>query len=121
MEHYEEKFGVPSIKEYIIKIAKIVAWNIWQMDGIKFVIPNSCHTEMKKISKVVENYSLFDDSEKHDIPDDPEELECECPGCEKNDHSKHNGFYCRIYDWPANESVEFFSFIKKGAQNNGEI
>ena len=44
-EHYENKFIVPAIKEYLIRIAKIVSWNIWQMDGIKYVVPNSCHPE----------------------------------------------------------------------------
>ena len=99
-EHYEEKFGVPAIKEYLIKIAKIVAWNIWQMDGIKFVVPNSCHPEENPQT------SFFDDSP----------TTYDCPGCAKNDHSKHNGIYCRTYDWPSNESVEFYSFIRKGAK-----
>lgn len=100
-EHYEYKFTIPAIKEYLIKIAKIVAWNIWQMDGLKFVVPNSCHTEADaqlNIFGVVTNA---------------------CPGCATNDHSKHNGIYCRIYDWSHNGSVEFYSFIKKGAKNNG--
>ena len=86
-----------------VQIAKIVAWNIWQMDGIKFVVPNSCHQEEDV------QLTLFG-----------EEIEIhECPGCERNDNSLHNGIYCRIYDWPANESVEFYSFVKKGALYHG--
>lgn len=99
-EHYDEKFGIPAIKEYLIMIAKIVAWNIWQMDGIKFVVPNSCHPEEDPQSSLFEESPIFH----------------ECPGCAKNDHSMHNGIYCRTYDWPANESVEFYSFIRKGAK-----
>lgn len=102
-EHYEHKFTVPAIKEYLIKIAKIVAWNIWQMDGIKFVVPNSCHPEQ------LAQLTLF--------PEEP--IMHECTGCTTNDHSKHNGIYCRIYDWSHNASVEFYSFIKKGARDNG--
>lgn len=101
-EHYEYKFTVPAIKKYLIKIAKIVAWNIWQMDGIKFVVPNSCHDEHDA------QLNIFGDIVTN-----------ACPGCAANDHSKHNGIYCRIYDWSHNGSVEFYSFIKKGAQNNG--
>ena len=102
-EHYEDKFTVPAIKEYLIQIAKIVAWNIWQMDGIKFVVPNSCHQE-----EDVQLTLFGEETEIH-----------ECPGCERNDNSLHNGIYCRIYDWPANESVEFYSFVKKGALYHG--
>jgi len=100
-EHYEHKFTVPVIKEYLLKIAKIVAWNIWQMDGIKFVVPNSCHKET--------------DQQISFLEDDTMEISADCPGCKKNNHSLHNGIYCRIYDWSANESVEFYSFIRKGA------
>ena len=42
-DYYEDKFGVYPIKEYLREIAEILSWNIWQMDGLKFVIPNTCH------------------------------------------------------------------------------
>lgn len=99
-EHYEDKFVVPAIKEYLIDIAKIVAWNIWQMDGIKFVVPNSCHLE-----------------EEMQISFSNENVMHECPGCAKGDHSQHNGIYCRTYDWPSNRSVEFYSFVKGGRKD----
>ena len=101
-EYYDEKFGIPAIKEYLYEIAKIAAWNIWQMDGIKFVVPNSCYEEADA------QLNLFGFS-----------VTQACPGCTTGDHSRHNGIYCRIYDWPANRSVEFYSFIKKGAKRNG--
>lgn len=101
-EHYEDKFAIPVIKKYLISIAKIVAWNIWQMDGIKFVVPNSCHSE-----------------EDMQISLSGEAIMYECPGCSKGEHGKHNGIYCRTYDWSYNASVEFYSFIKKGEKNNG--
>lgn len=102
-EHYEYKFIVPAIREYLIEIAKIISWNIWQMDGIKFVVPNTCHSEEEK------QISLFEE----------EVILHECPGCQNNDHSRHNGIYCRIYDWSHNASVEFYSFIKKGGVYHG--
>lgn len=104
-EYYEDRFAVPASKEYLIEIAKVVAWNIWQMDGIKFVVPNSCHPEKNSQEQMKEFES-----------DDVGKL---CPGCAKNDHRRHNGIYCRTYDWPSNESVEFYSFIKKGEKRNG--
>ena len=29
--------------ELLRMVANIIAWNIWQMDGMKYVVPNSCH------------------------------------------------------------------------------
>ena len=98
-EHYHEKFGVAPSDRYLLMIAKIAAWNIWQMDGIRFVVPNSCHLPEEQ------QVCLFDE-----IP------EGACRGCLKNDHSRHNGIYCRTYDWSANRSVSFYSLVKKGAK-----
>ena len=98
MDYYYAKFQVAPIKEYLIELAKILAWNIWQMDGIKFVIPNSCK------DNVTEYVNILGETIRDVV---------KCVGCQKNDHSKHNGIYARTYDWSANESVEFYSFIKE--------
>ncbi len=105
IEFYESKFGVPPIPEYLSDIAKVLAWNIFQMDGIKFVVPNSC----KNISVTTETLIGAETKEQR------------CVGCQKNDHSKHNGIYCRTYDWVANESVEFYSAFVRGKANNGKV
>lgn len=103
IEHYEDKFEVPPIFKYLSEIAKVLAWNVFQMDGIKYVVPNSCKNE------TVKTETLFGVETKE---------EC-CIGCQKNDSGKHNGIYCRTYDWVANESVEFYSaFIKRGKRND---
>ena len=67
------------------------------MDGLKFVIPESC--------KEVEEgqLTLFDD-EAEKQP---------CPGCAKNDPYAHTGIYCIIKDWKANKKVTFVSLLKK--------
>ena len=105
IEHYEDKFEVPPIPEYLLDIAKVLAWNVFQMDGIKYVVPNSCKNE------IVKTETLFGVETKE---------EC-CIGCQKNDSGKHNGIYCRTYDWVANESVEFYSTFIKGGKRNGKI
>ena len=105
IEHYEDKFEVPPIPEYLLDIAKVLAWNVFQMDGIKYVVPNSCKNETFKTE------TLFGVETKE---------EC-CIGCQKNDSGKHNGIYCRTYDWVANESVEFYSTFIKGGKRNGKI
>lgn len=96
VDNYLDKFGTYPAKEYLLEIAEILSWNIWQMDGLKYVIPNSC----KPTSRL--QMSLFDDEE---------ELE-ECEGCRKGDNRKHTGIYCKIKDWKTNEIVKFVSLIK---------
>lgn len=96
IDYYEAKFaGLPS-KERLREIAEILTWNIWQMDGLKFVIPNSCHNE-----KVVE-YLLWGEETHEEY----------CEGCRKNNRNKHNGIYCYIMDWEKNKRVKFVSLIK---------
>lgn len=74
-DYYEDKFGVYPIKEYLREIAEILSWNIWQMDGLKFVIPNTCHN-----SKIIE-YTLFGEEVREEF----------CEGCRKNNKNRHNG------------------------------
>lgn len=95
IDYYEAKFaGLPS-KERLREIAEILTWNIWQMDGLKFVIPNSCHNE-----KVVE-YLLWGEETHEEY----------CEGCRKNNRNKHNGIYCYIMDWEKNKRVKFVNLI----------
>ncbi len=96
IDYYTQKFGNFPIIEYLLEIAEIISWNIWQMDGLKFVIPNSCKT----VDEIV--YTLFGE-EHHKV---------ECEGCKANNPHKHNGIYCYIMDWSTNKRVKFASLIK---------
>lgn len=98
IEYYYAKFGKVPQEESLLSIAEIISWNLWQMDGLKCVVPKSCHPE--KI--VVQN--LFD----------TKEIVKECEGCKTGDIHKHNGIYCKIKDWSNNEILSFESLIKDG-------
>lgn len=99
LEFYFDKFDVFAIEEYMLDIAKVVCWNIWQMDGIKCVIPNSCvDKEEIKITLLGEEKTII-----------------KCPGCVKNDHSLHTGIYAKSYDWTHDHSFDFYSMIKGGS------
>ena len=100
IDYYENKFGVFPIKEYLREIAVIISWNIWQMDGLKFVIPESC-AEVES-----DQLSLFDEQKE------PQQ----CPGCKKNDPYSHTGIYCKIMDWEENKTVKFVSFLDKSRE-----
>ena len=92
-DYYEKKFKVYPSRDQFRKVAEIISWNIWQMDGLKFVIPNSCHEE-----RSIQSGFFFGAEE--------EKLH-HCEGCEKNDPNKHNGIYCYIMDWKEGKKVKF--------------
>ena len=96
IDYYVERFENYPIKEYLEEIAKILSWNIFQMDGLKFVIPDSCKPAPKL------QMSFFND-------DKPEE----CPGCKKNNNSKHTGIYCKIMNWETKRSIKFINLFKE--------
>lgn len=90
-EHYEDKFGKSLEAEDLAEFAKVISWNIWQMDGLKSVVPNSCCTK-----EIIEQ-DLFESC----VVAKP------CEGCLKGDNKKHNGIYCCIMDWEKRKKVRF--------------
>ncbi len=84
IENYKFKFGKEPLLKSIKYIAYIISWNVWQMDGLKGVVPNSCKTTHKT------NVNLFGVEETQTSF---------CQGCLKEDLAKHNGIYCLIKDW----------------------
>lgn len=99
IDHYKDRFKGenPSI-ELIREIAVIVSWNLWQMDGIKFVIPCSCHDVIKKETDLFETRTV----------------RTSCEGCKTGNKRKHNGIYCRIRDWQTDEILTAVSMFEKG-------
>ena len=84
IDFYKEKFGEEPPKRALRTMAYIISWNLWQMDGLKMVIPETCHED------VIFTPSLFDRNDRTIIP---------CQGCKSGDHRLHNGIKCRIRDW----------------------
>lgn len=97
VEYYQEVFhSIPKSKQ-LLEFAEIISWNIWQMDGIKFVIPNTCHIEEQTTD------NLFGERLVQ---------RCECPGCQRDDVFKHNGVYPYIMDWLEKKPIRFVDFMK---------
>ena len=104
IEFFHNKYKKYFSSEISREFAEIISWNIWQMDGIKYVIPNTCH------SFTDFDHSFFE----------VKEIRKNCPGCETGDHLKHNGIYAAIMDWDENKVVRFVDLVS-GGKRNGTI
>ena len=100
IDYYQGRFSEMPSNEELQEIAKIISWNIWQMDGLKFVIPNSC----KPVPKLQQSFfDLIDGTKDETEP---------CPGCEKGDNKKHSGIYCKIMDWQKKKPIRFIDLTE---------
>lgn len=104
IDNYIFKFNKKPTIEQQKEIAHIISWNLWQMDGIKFVIPNSCENE----KVVVAQLNLFGEEEKEKI---------ECYGCKKNNLKRHNGIYSKIMNWNTKRTKLFYKLVEEGSKN----
>lgn len=95
IDYYKAKFGREPQLKSLQYIAYIISWNIWQMDGLKGVIPNSCG-QRKTI-----DHTFFGDEERVSV----------CKGCKNNDIRSHNGTYAIIKNWNAKKGKEKIRFI----------
>lgn len=97
IENFTFKFETEPPLNYILNIAEIISWNIWQMDGLKGVIPNSCKDEIIDIADFFETKTSIK----------------KCKGCETQNIKSHNGIYCNIMDWDTENPIKFISLLEK--------
>lgn len=95
LDYYKEKFGKLPLQRSMLYIAYIISWNIWQMDGLKGVVPDSCKNGPQMINTIF----------------GPQEETVICPGCKdgipakfvkKEDPAKAKTFaehYMYIKEW----------------------
>jgi hypothetical protein len=104
IENYIYKFQKEPLLKSIQYIAYIISWNIWQMDGLKGVIPNTCGIKPTNILNL--------HGEIEDMP---------CVGCKTDDIKRHNGVQCLIKDWFSKDKktgkigrkIRFIELLKK--------
>jgi hypothetical protein len=101
IDYYRDKFKRKPRSKLQKEIAEIIAWNIFQMDGLKYVIPMSCKNEEITIKG---EETLF---EKEDNPIEVRP----CVGCAKKTAINHNGIYIKIMDWVKGESIIFVDIV----------
>ena len=98
IEYFQAKFHKAPLLKSINFIAYIISWNLWQMDGLKGVVPESCRNGVME-----KELTLFGEQEK----------QVNCLGCQHDDIRKHNGQYCLIRDWKNDKKkIRFIDLLK---------
>lgn len=102
VEYFADKFhGRKPGADWVERIACVISWNVWQMDGLRGVVPGSCHNRV--------------------AGEEPQALmEGDCPGCRDGNVRLHNGKRCIIRDWGTpdpetgeeDRKIEFIDLLK---------
>jgi len=101
IDYYQDKNNKTPSLELQKEIAEIIAWNIFQMDGLKYVIPMSCKKE-EVIVKGVETLFGKEDDRVEEKP---------CQGCENKTAKNHNGEYVKIRNWKEGKIIRFVDIV----------
>lgn len=100
-DYYLERMEKEPDKPLLRKVAGIIAWNIWQMDGLKDTVP---------LGKQMDTYhqiNLFELIGDNDSPNASDALEPE------------EATYCKIMDWRRENSV-IYRNLKEGRTKMGK-
>ena len=88
VEHYSGRWSREPDKKELMKIANVIAWNLWQMDGLHDVVP------LGKPYEEYEQLTMFELSEE--------------------DAEQQESIPCKIYDWRRDNSLLFLNLKKEG-------
>lgn len=106
IDYYEAKFNKKPSLKVREEFAEIISWNIFQMDGLRNVVPMSCHEE-----------NVFAPPKLTLFGEEPATNQMfACRGCENNAPNAHNGIYVKIMDWEKNRPIKFVELL---SQENG--
>ena len=94
IDNMEEKFGhKPNLVE-LKKVANIVSWNLWQMDGLTYTIPFATAREENHQMSIFE-FFMGEETEEDELP-----------------KRSPDAPICKIRDWRADCSVEYTTLLK---------
>jgi hypothetical protein len=101
IDYYKDKLKKSPSLKLQKEIAEIIVWNIFQMDGLKYVIPMSCKTEQVTIKEMETLFGKEDDR----VEEKP------CKGCENKTAKNHNGTYVQTMDWKEDKIIRFVDIL----------
>ena len=93
-EHLFHRWRQKVDKAWLEKLCNVIAWNLWQMDGIHGCVPvppAPTEEQLSLFPPMPEQTNLFGEIEKHDIP-------------------------CRLYDWRGDRSISYTTLREKGTK-----
>ena len=90
-DYFKSLFGRDPDPEILKKVAEVISWNIWQMDGISMTVP---YSKAKKEYVQSDLSAFLDDIELH-IEEQPDEA-----------------IPAKIMDWKNGVAIEFQSLVK---------
>ena len=106
-DYYKYRYDEEPSNKELKEIVEVIVWNIWQMDGLKGVVPYSCKKET--VNKEITLFDFLGDEQLK--KDNQKKKVVNCKGCEEKDvikgMKKHNGIYCKIKDWDENKIIKF--------------
>ncbi|MEE3486180.1 MAG: restriction endonuclease subunit M, partial [Bacteroidales bacterium] len=107
MEHYEEKFHQSIDTKILENAAYIISWNLWQMDGVKCVVPMSCEWAAPE-----DPNNQFDSFGNLIVS--MKKRECSACKSKKIQTKGHVGIHCYVKDWfeEGQPKVTFSSLMK---------
>jgi len=91
-EHYRSRFGCELEQKILAEISEILSWNVWQMDGMSYVVPFTC--------------------QKQQTVGGEDPILNHCVAC-RTGKGMHSGTKCKIMDWETSEAVDFASLLKE--------
>lgn len=98
VDYYLEKFDKVPDLEYLKEIATIVSYNVFQMDGLKYVIPYSEKVQKRKVDVQL---SFFEEYDNEDYVVD----------------IIKEGIKVKIKDWSGKKMITFESLLTEGGMN----
>lgn len=99
IDNMRYKFGHEPTLVQLKKVANIIAWNIWQMDGLKYTIPYGSVREDEY------QMSIFDFLPSAELEEREDENLISI-------QISSDTTYCKIRDWRAEKTVDYVSLVK---------
>lgn len=82
VDHYRNRFDADPDKKQLKQIANVIAWNLWQMDGLTETIPCRKPPEKEVGFDMLDMLSMLDEPSSQEVP-----------------------VFIRLYDWRAKTSL----------------